>query len=109
METTRQTRFAGILGKAAVVAGLAAGLALAGGFDHLDAHHADEDNHFVRHPGAIGGRTEIDLYDPDAPVDLGGAVIATGGATNARAVAGESEAGEGYEWSSSPRLPGRPY
>lgn len=106
-----KTRIAHLVTRSVAGAGLAVALAFGGGLDRLDAHHSDADNYFVQHPGPLGGRTDVDAHDPYAPVDLGGASLATGGVANARAGTGESAASvaPSYEWSSSPRLPGRPY
>jgi hypothetical protein len=106
-----KTRIAQLVTRSVAGAGLAAALAFGGGFDRLDAHHADADNYFVQHPGPLGGRTDVDAHDPYAPVDLGGTSLATDGVVNARARTGESaaSAAPSYEWSSSPRLPSQPY
>ena len=96
--------------KAAVVAGLAAGLTFGSGLDDAGADHTDA-NYFDLHPGPANGRTEIDPHDPYAPVDLSGSSNSTDAAGNAR-VASDQSAASGAPtsgWSSSPRMPGQPF
>jgi len=91
-------------------AGMALAMAYGMGFAGIEARETDPDNYFVLHPGPVGGRTDIDPNDPYAPVDLSAASDATSGLGNLR-VAGQSalSSGTASEWSSNPRLPGRPF
>ncbi len=82
-----KTRFMDLAVKAAVVAGLAAGLTFASGVGDAGADHTDADNYFALHPGPLNGRTGIDPHDPYAPVDLSGSGSSTDGAGNARVAA----------------------
>jgi len=75
-----KTRITDLAVKAAVVAGLAAGLAFGSGLGIAGADHSDADNYFDLYPGPPNGRTDIDPYDPYAPVDLG----STGGGSQRR-------------------------
>ena len=104
-----KTRIADLVVNSVAVAGIAAGLAFGSGFGAA-AQQGDADNYFVQHPGPASGRTGIDAFDPYAPVDLTGSETAFGIADNAMVESGRT-AGDGTsgEWSSSPRLPGRPY
>jgi hypothetical protein len=105
-----KTRIADLAIKAGAVTGLSLGLALGGGLDRLAAHHADENNYFVQHPGSIGGRTEIDPHDPYAPVDLSGSTMVAGDASTARTTTGQATESDGESvMPPLPTLPGRPY
>ena len=59
-----------VLGKAAVVMGLAATLAF-GSLGTIDAKQAESDNYFDRLSIPAGARTGSDAHDPYAPVDFG--------------------------------------
>ncbi len=106
-----KTRITELAVKAAMVAGLAAGLTFASGVGDAGAHHTDADDHFDLHPGPLNGRTGIDPHDPYAPVDLSESGSSTDGAGNARVATKQSAASgaQTSEWSSSPRLPGQPF
>lgn len=68
-----KTRITDLAVKAAVVAGLAVGLAFGSGLGIAGADHSEAGNYFDLYPGPVNGQTGIDPHDPYAPVDLGSA------------------------------------
>lgn len=82
--------------KTAVVASLAVGLAFGSGLGEAAADRSDAGNYFDRHPGPVNGRTDIDPFDPYAPVDLTGSGGVSQRLTGVAAdfVTAESEASE---------------